>query len=180
MICDQRGCDLAGAPVWAVYPDARAEHAGETATATVILPLHRCAAGHLSGWRPGEDFLGDLVMDLREIDDGVLGPDGVPPRRKLLRGRSCGNCAAKLVLRRSGRRWTGELRAFVHASPDPVRFDVDLPDVVCAACGAAPSRHGPAASDLPTDLIGWMLAWIAAAMPLERAVEIRPRHPGPA
>lgn len=178
MICDERGCSLAGEPVWAIYPDVTSELAGETATATLSLPLHRCADGHLSGWRPGDDYLGDLALELRELDDRVLGADGVPPRRRLFRGRSCGNCAASLELRGTGRRSTGEVRAWVGTSPDPIRFDVDLPELACAACGAAPSWHGAAAEGLPTDLLGWMLAWIAAAMPPDRAAEVRPRTPG--
>lgn len=174
-VCDERKCRLDSAPVWAVYPDVTAEHADRSGTATVTLPLRRCPDGHLSGWRTGGDFLGDLVTDLREVDDAALGPEGPPPRRRMLRGTFCGNCSSKLQLRDTARRLTGEVRAFVGSTSAPVTFDVDLPDVACAACGSSPARHGPGLEDLPTDLLGWMLAWVAAAMPAERAAEVRPR-----
>lgn len=173
--CDVKGCGTATDDVWGRYPEVTAHLGGHPGHVHLRLPLRRCRIGHLSGWRDGADFLVDLVQELREVDDVALGPDGPAPARRLFSKPRCGRCADRLVLEPTGRRLQGRVHLFLDTVADPLVADVDLPEVACAACGTPPTRHGGTVADTPADLLGWVLAWLAVAMPPDSATEVTPR-----
>lgn len=165
-------CDRISEPVWAHYA-ARATIEERTGTATFRLPLHRCAEGHVEGWRTGDDFFFDLAAAPTVDHDGLLA-SAVPPRSRFLRRLQCGNCEEPLDLAETGRA-TGMVDLAIPDQPAPARFEVDLPRMSCRVCGVqvAPSRR---LVNTAADLGSWLFQLIADAMPPERAEAFVPRQ----
>ncbi|MPZ72438.1 MAG: hypothetical protein GEU74_04290 [Nitriliruptorales bacterium] len=153
----------------------------EQGTGVFRLPLHRCARGHIHGWRPGDDFLADLTdfaIEVVDCDDGGLNAGTVAPQRRMLGPTRCGNCRSKLRLRPTGQRLRATVRRELPTCADPVTAELDVPEVVCSECGARAAMHSRALADTPADIETWFFQLLAAAMPLERASEIQPRGAG--
>lgn len=166
-------CSQSTEPVWAYYSaTAHIDHlAGH---ADIAFPFRHCPAGHLSGWSDSDDFFFDLALTDR-LEDGGLGLGTVPADKPLLRSTRCGNCREGLKLSPTDERLTARVEMPL---PDPhpaVRFDVDLPTVVCSQCGARPSPSGKPVRETAADLTAWLFQLIASAMPPENAIRVEPR-----
>lgn len=132
----------------------------------------------MTGWRPEDDFLKDLALDVADVDYGGLNNDTVPPRRTLFRGVRCGHCGSRLRLRTRGERLRGEVHLSVRTSRDRVSVEVDVPAAACAVCSARPDVAAPALVDTFADLQTWFFQLLADAMPLSDALETKPRQLG--
>lgn len=174
MAFDCAECGTSVHPVWAYY-EASAPIAGASASGRFRLPMHRCPVGHLHGWRPGEDFFFDLA-DSADFDFGSeLSGGTVQPQRRLFRSTRCGNCSRDLELRETGERLRGTLTVHIRAATDPATFELDLPEVVCATCGARPAPDHKGIRDTKADILSWIFQLIAEAMPPERATRLEDR-----
>lgn len=161
-------------PVWAHY-QAATPIAGMSASGTFRLPMHRCSNGHIHGWRPGEDFFIDLADGTEFLFSAALAGGTVAPQRRLLGSTRCGSCEQKLDLRATGQRLRGTLTARIDTVAHPAEFELDLPEVVCASCGARPPPDARGIRDTPADVQSWIFQLIADAMPPERATQIEQR-----
>lgn len=139
------------------------------------MPLYQCASGHLTGWRPEDDFLKDLALDVADVDFGVLNDGTIDPERTLLGRVRCGNCRTRLVLRATGERLRGEVRVSLRTSHDAVSVDVDVPAAACSVCSARPDVSASLLVDTFADFQTWFFQLLADAMPLTDAVDITPR-----
>lgn len=167
-------CSQGTEPVWACYT-ATTQIDDLTGHADIAFPFRRCPAGHLSGWSDSDDFFFDLVLT-GELEDGGLERGSVPADKPLLRPTRCGNCEKRLELTTTAERLTARV-AMPLPEPHPaVRFDVDLPTVVCSHCGARPSPSSKHLRETAADLTGWLFQLIAAAMPPENAARVEPRN----
>lgn len=167
-------CDRPVEPVWAHY-DAQCALAGASASGKFRLPMHTCPEGHIDGWRPGHDYLVDLADNTEFVYSAELSGGTVEPQRRLLGRSRCGNCSMKLHLRKTGRRLVGTVRAEIASATHAAEFELDVPEVVCATCGARPRPDARAIANTPADVQGWIFQLIADAMPPERATRIEQR-----
>lgn len=162
--------------MWALYR-GRALVGGEDGFGTFRLPLYECARGHLTGWRPEDDFLKDLALEVADVDYGGLNDGTVAPKRALFRGVRCGHCGSRMRLRTGGDRLRGEVHLSVRTSRDPISVEVDVPAAACAACSARPDIAAPALVGTFADFQTWFFQLLADAMPLSDVVETSPRQP---
>lgn len=167
-------CGEHAAPVWAEY-EGTATVDGESGSGTVLLPMHRCANGDISGWRPEDDFMVDLAMEVERTDYEGLGEPTVEPRSRFLRRSLCGNCGNKLEIAPSGARLRVKIRRTVRTCPDPIELDMTIPDGVCKACGARPDPMNRAVANSIADTESWLFQLLAGAMSMDSAETIRPR-----
>lgn len=169
-------CSQPTEPVWAFYA-ARAQISDLEGQADIAFPFRRCPAGHLSGWRDSDDFFLDLTLT-DDLDDGGLGLGTVPAAKSLLRPARCGNCGKRLELTANGERLTARVLMPLPEPHPAVRFDVDLPTVVCRQCGVRPSPSITSVRENAADLTAWLFQLIAGAMPPENAIRVAPRTTG--
>ena len=167
-------------PVWAVY-STHATVEGADGSGRLRLPSHRCERGHISGWRPEDDFLADLAMEVERTELGDLNAGTVPARKRVLARDLCGACGGKLRITLTGGRVQGRFRRWVKRCPDPVELELDIPASGCERCGARPDLTSPACRDTPSDIELWLFMSIAGAS-LQDPDEVHPRIPlsGPA
>lgn len=174
MAFDCSECGATVRPIWAHF-EGTTPIAGASASGRFRLPMHRCPAGHLHGWRSGDDFFVDMADDAEfEFGPGLSGGT-VEPRHRLLGSTRCGNCSQRLDLRETGERVEGTLTVRIPTATDPAVFDLDLPEVVCATCGARPAPDARGIRDTKADVQSWIFQLIAEAMPPERATRIEQR-----
>lgn len=174
MAFDCAECGATVEPVWAYY-EASAPIEGASASGRFRLPMHRCPVGHLHGWRSGDDFFVDLA-DSADFDfSSELSGGTVEPQRRLLRSTRCGNCSQDLELRETGERLQGTLRIHIRTATAPAEFGLDLPEVVCATCGARPPPDHKGIRNTKADVQSWIFQLIAEAMPPERATRLEDR-----
>jgi hypothetical protein len=164
---DDRVCDRCGGRTEAVTAryDAQATLDEMAATAVIELPMRRCPVGHISGWRPGDHFIGDLLYTSPKRYKITFPTGGVRPgsRRGSVR---CGGCGAELRLVETGRS-TGTIEVPLRDVAEPATFDCDLPEAVCRRCGTQPLTDSM--------LAAWIRGFIADAKPFERPTEVTTR-----